>query len=159
MPAVNAGNGTTNPLGIDAGYCFQVDPGLGNKFVVRKWVNGVESAPLATASMSSGFVATINSLPHDHKISAVGSHIVVTVDGASVLDFTDSTYASGGAGLRAWNGSNVNFISAQMQGGGGGAGSGNPATGDFAYASSSATTYGLVGWMSGGGAWVVQPLL
>ncbi len=160
MPAVNASNGTTNPLGIDAGYCFQVDPGLGNKFVVRKWVNGVESAPLATASMSSSFIATMNSQPHAYNVSAVGSHIVVTVDGASVLDFTDSAYAAGGAGLRAWYGSNVSFISAQAQGSGGAAGSGNPAMGDFAYAySPSATTYGLVGWMSGGSAWVVQPLL
>jgi len=54
----------------------------------------------------------------------------------------------------------VNFISAQTQGGGGAAGAGNPAVGDFAYAyGSPAASYGLVSWMSAGGAWVVQPLL
>jgi len=69
-------------------------------------------------------------------------------------DFTET------AGLRAWYGSNVNFISAQTQGSGGAAGAGNPAMVDFAYAySSPATTHGLVGWMSAGGTWVVPPLL
>jgi type II secretion system protein G len=149
----------TNAAGVNAGYCFQIDPGLGNKFVVRKWVNGVESAPLASASMSSAFVASMNTVPHDIKISAVGDHIVVTVDGVVVLDFHDSTYATGSAGLRAWYGSNVNFISANAQGGGGTAGAGAPNKGDFAYAfGSQSTAYGLVGWTSGGGAWVVQPL-
>jgi prepilin-type N-terminal cleavage/methylation domain-containing protein len=145
--------------GVNSGYCFQVDPGIGNKFVVRKWVNGAESGPIATASMSAAFIATMYTQPHDLKVSAVGSHIVCTVDGVVVLDFNDSTYASGAAGLRAWYGSAVNFLSAQAQGGGGTAGSGDPAKGDFAYAyGGQSATFGLVGWMAGGNAWVVQPM-
>jgi hypothetical protein len=149
----------TNAAGVNAGYCFQIDPGLGNKFFVRKRVNGVESAPLASAAVSSAFVASMNTVPHDIKISAVGDHIVVTVDGVVALDSHDSTYATGSAGLRAWYGSNVNSISANAQGGGGTAGAGSPNKGDVAYAfGSQSTTYGLVGWTSRGGAWVAQPL-
>ena len=149
----------SNAAGINSGYCFQVDPGLGNKFVVRKWVNGVESAPIAIANMSGSFIASMNTAPHDIRVSAVGDHMVITVDGASVLDFHDSTYASGSAGLRAWYGSNVNFISAQADGSAGAAGAGDPSEGDFAYAyGPQNTTYGLVGWTAGNSAFVVQPL-
>jgi len=145
--------------GVNAGYCFQVDPGLGNKFVVRKWVNGAETGPIASAPMSAAFIATMYTQPHDLRISAVGNHIVCTVDGVKVLDFYDSTYASGAAGLRAWYGSTVNFLGANATGGGGTAGAGNPAKGDFAYAYGGQTArFGLVGWMAGDRAWVVQPL-
>jgi type II secretion system protein G len=65
------------------GYCFQYDPGLGNKFVVRKVVDGRESAPIASVSMPAGF--TIYGTPHDVSISAVGDHIVAKVDGTVVL--------------------------------------------------------------------------
>ena len=37
-----------------SGYCFQYDPGLGNKFVVRKVNGGSESAPLASFDMPAG---------------------------------------------------------------------------------------------------------
>ena len=47
------------------------------------------------------------------------------------------------------------FISA----GAGGTGSGSPSQGDFAYApSSTAVTFGLVGWLAGSSAFVIQPL-
>jgi len=141
-----------------SGYCFQFDPGVGNKFIVRKVVAGVESAPIASSAMPAGF--NIYGAPHATTISAVGSHIVCKVDGVTVLDFNDSTYASGSAGLRTWGNSTVGFLSASSLAGSGAGGPSGPMTGDFAYASDpqQSTAYGLVGWMSGGGAWVVQPL-
>jgi prepilin-type N-terminal cleavage/methylation domain-containing protein len=90
-----------------SGYCFQFDPGLGNKFVVRKVTNGVESGPIATSAMPAGY--PIYGTSHKTTITAIGSHIVVKVDGIPVLDFVDSTYGSGQAGMRAWYGSNVGF--------------------------------------------------
>ncbi|MCX6363474.1 MAG: DUF1080 domain-containing protein [Actinobacteria bacterium] len=93
------------------GYCFQFDPGLGNKFVVRKVNAGAETGPIATASMPAGF--SIYGTAHAITISAVGSHIVCKVDGVTVLDFNDSTFASGSAGLRGWYGTDVGFLSAK----------------------------------------------
>jgi prepilin-type N-terminal cleavage/methylation domain-containing protein len=139
------------------GYCFQYDPGLGNKFVVRKVVNGAESAPIASTAMPAGF--SIYGTPHTTTINAVGNHIVIKVDGATVLDFTDSTFTSGSAGLRSWGaGTLPNFFAAKALSGSG-AGSGEASKGDFAYAmGSTSTSYGLVGWLAGNGAFVVQPL-
>jgi type II secretion system protein G len=139
-----------------SGYCFQFDPAVGNKFVVRKWVNGTESAPIAIASMPKDF--SIYGTSHTTTIDAVGSHITIKVDGVSVLDFKDSTFTSGGSGLRSWGKSAVSFIDAKALGDGGASG-GDPSKGDFAYAcASQAGVYGLVGWMSGASAFVVQPL-
>ena len=138
-----------------SGYCFQFDPGLGNKFVVRKVVNGAETAPIARADMPAGFA--VYGTPHDVSVSAVGDHIVCKVDGVVVLDFRDSTFKSGSAGLRGWYGTNVGFISAKALGGG--AGSGDPNMGDYAYAhDAGSTSYGLVGWLAGDRAFVIQPL-
>jgi hypothetical protein len=112
---LNAGPGygiyfrSTAVGGNISGYCFQFDPGLGNKFVVRKVTNGTESAPLAISAMPTGY--PIYGTAHKTTITAVGSHIVVKVDGVPVLDFVDSTYASGQSGMRAWYGSDVGFNS------------------------------------------------
>ena len=141
-----------------SGYCFQYDPGVGNKFIVRKVVAGVESAPIAQVKFPAGF--SVYDASHAITISAVGSHIVCKVDGASMLDFNDSTFASGGAGLRSWGSSAVSFMSAKaLSGSGVGGGSGDPSKGDFAYAyTSDQTAYGLVGWLAGDSAFVIQPL-
>ena len=142
-----------------SGYCFQFDPGYSPpSFVMRKVVNGVEgSVPIASAPMPSGYSKYGTS--HATTINAVGSHIVVQVDGVTVLDFNDSTFASGSAGLRSWDGNaTVGFLSAKALDGNG-AGSGDITKGDFAYAyAADAASYGLVGWMAGNGAFVVQPL-
>ena len=143
-----------------SGYCFQFDPGWNppaGSFVVRKVVNGAESNPIASAPMPTGY--STYGTPHDITINAVGSHIVIKVDGVTVLDFTDSTFPSGGAGLRSWDGNaTVGFINATALDGNG-AGSGESSKGDFAYAyAANAVSYGLVGWMARNGAWVVQPL-
>jgi hypothetical protein len=53
----------------------------------------------------------------------------------------------------------VGFIGAKAAGSGGTAGSGDPSKGDFAYAgSNSSISYGLVGWLAGNSAFVIQPL-
>ena len=142
-----------------SGYCFQYDPGLGNKFVVRKVTGGSESAPIASFNMPAGF--NIYGSQHAIAIKVVGDKHVVTVDGKQVLSFSDATFKSGGAGLRSWDGgSAVSFASAKALGTGpGSAGSGEPSHGDFAYAYDGQTpSYGLVGWLADSGAFVIQPL-
>ena len=140
-----------------SGYCFQYDPGLGNKVVVRKVVNGAETAPIASAAMPAGY--GIYGTQHDVSIVAVGTHIVCKVDGVTVLEFNDSTFSSGSAGLRGWSGTNVGFMSAKALGGGGTPGAGDPNRGDFAYAyDGQSVSYGLVGWLAGASAFVIQPL-
>ena len=116
-----------------SGYCFQFDPGWNppaGSFVVRTVKNGSESSqPIASFPMPAGY--SIYGKPHDITISAVSSHIVIKVDGVTVLDFYDSTFASGGAGLRSWDGnSTVGFLSAKALSASG-AGSGDAAKGDF----------------------------
>jgi hypothetical protein len=83
------------------GYSFQLDSGIGNKFVLRKYVsNGAEvSTPIATANLPTGF--DINT-SHQVSISVIGSTYTAYVDGVKVMTATDSTYSSGGAGLRTW---------------------------------------------------------
>ena len=142
-----------------SGYCFQFDPGWsGGSFIVRKVVNGAESAPIASAPMPAGF--KVYGVAHALTVVAVGPHIVCKVDGVTVLDFLDSTFTSGGAGLRSWDGnSTVGFINATALGGTGAGSIKDPAKGDFAYAAGSQNlTYGLVGWMAKNKAFVVQPL-
>jgi prepilin-type N-terminal cleavage/methylation domain-containing protein len=142
-----------------SGYCFQYDPGLGNKFVVRKVNGGSESAPIASFDMPAGF--NVYGAQHDIAIKVVGDKHVIMVDGKQVLSFSDATYKTGGAGLRSWDGeSSVSFASAKALGSGAGsAGSGDPSKGDFAYAYDSASTsYGLVGWLAGSSAFVIEPM-
>ena len=86
-----------------SGYVLQFDP-VQDMLVVRKIVDGVESAPLASASMPGGF-----SGQHSISVSVGGSGHTVQVDGATVMTFQDSTYGSGTVGLQTSAGSNVNF--------------------------------------------------
>jgi type II secretion system protein G len=142
-----------------SGYSFQYDPGLGNKFVVRKVTRGSESAPIASFNMPAGY--NVYGAQRDIVIKVVGDKHVITVDGQQVLSFTDSTYKSGSAGLRSWDGgSTVSFAAAKALGAGAGsAGSGTPSSGNFAYAyDGQAESYGLVGWLADEGAFVIQPL-
>jgi len=91
------------------GYIFQFDPGLGNKFVVRKVVGGTEYPPFQTVSMPVGF--PVNG-QHKVSVSVQGDYHVIKVDGNTVLNFHDSQYSSGTVGLRSWSNSSftqVNF--------------------------------------------------
>jgi hypothetical protein len=88
------------------GYCFQLDPGYGNKFVLRKYVtNGAEvSKPIAVANPPAGFNFNAS---HDIQIEVVGNTYTAYIDGVQVMTATDNTYTSGGAGLRSWDFSSI----------------------------------------------------
>ena len=104
-----------NGLASITGYCFQLDPGFTQpSFLVRKVMYGwdVAGPPLASAPIPPGF--SIYGTAHELTINAVGSHIVIEVDGVTMLDFYDSSFASGSAGLRSWGGSQVNFLDANV---------------------------------------------
>lgn len=112
--SLNSGNGygiyyhATDSANI-TGYCFQVDPGWNNSFIVRKVVNGKESNPFQSVSMAD--VMPVGFSPkgeHTVSVSVSGSDHVITVDGIQVLKFADSTFTSGFAGARGW-GADVNF--------------------------------------------------
>lgn len=86
------------------GYVFQYDPGLGNKFVVRKVENGKETSPIASIKIKEvmGDDFDIMGTPHNISISVNGSSHSIKVDNVEVLSFTDSSYSNGSAGLRTW---------------------------------------------------------
>lgn len=97
---------TVDKNGLD-GYAFQYDPGAmgnGNKngsFLIRRWINGVEvMTPIAIAPMSG--TDTYN-VPHDFKVVVKGDVYTVFMDGNQILKAKDSTYPTGGTGLRSWD--------------------------------------------------------
>lgn len=94
------------------GYVFQYDPGLGNKFVVRKVVNGQEQSPFQSVAMPTNF--SLYNTQHDIKISVQGTQQTIKVDGQTVLSFTDTTFTKGNAGLRSWGNSKVVFDAATV---------------------------------------------
>ena len=91
-----------------SGYCFQYDPGAGNRFVVKKVTNGKEATSFQMVSMSkvmgSGFDMAAS---HNIEISVTGDNHIITVDGIKVMDFNDSTFTSGSVGVRSWDDSKV----------------------------------------------------
>jgi hypothetical protein len=103
--ALTQGNGygvffrATDPANID-GYTFQYDPGY-QAFIFRKWVNGRELNPPFAVSRAPGY--NWYNASHQVQIKIQGDHFTAYVDGAQVLEATDSTYASGGIGLRTWD--------------------------------------------------------
>lgn len=95
--------GLRNP-GI-SGYCFQFDTGY-NAFVVRVVTNGNEASPIQRVPFPAGFDVNAS---HAIEITVEGSRQVMKVDGTTVMDFSDSTYLSGSAGVRTWNQSVAEF--------------------------------------------------
>jgi fructan beta-fructosidase len=89
------------------GYVFQYDPGLGNKFVVRKVVGGQEQSPFQSVSMPDGF--PIYNQSHDISIAVVGDRTVIKMDNQTIMDFKDSSFASGSGGFRTWGATEANF--------------------------------------------------
>lgn len=89
------------------GYVFQYDPGLGNKFVVREVNGGREGAPIQSVSMPRDF--PIYNQSHDISVSVSGDRHVIKIDGQTILDFRDDTFASGMGGLRGWSGTTAEF--------------------------------------------------
>jgi len=92
--------------GAISGFIFQVDPGWGNMFIVRKVINGNETSPIQSVSMPAGF--SLNT-QHAISISVSGDKHIIKVDGKVVLDFNDSSFTSGQAGVRSWSSSSVSF--------------------------------------------------
>ena len=97
---------TVDANGLD-GYVFQYDPGAtgyGNKngsVLIRRWINGVEvTTPIAVAPLSG---TTTYNVPHDFKITVKGDTFTVSMDGKQILSAKDSTYPTGGTGLRSWD--------------------------------------------------------
>jgi len=95
------------------GYILQYDPGYGGgEFIVRKVIAGREKSPFQRAKMPWGF--PVHGTSHDITISVKGDRHLVQVDGDTVLDFTDSTWSSGSAGLRTGSKSEVRFDSVSV---------------------------------------------
>jgi prepilin-type N-terminal cleavage/methylation domain-containing protein len=90
-----------------SGYILQFDPGLGNKFVVRKVVAGSESSPFQQVNMPPGF--QVNG-EHVISVSVQGDRHIIKVDGATMLDFRDSQFGSGTVGLRSWSNSSFTMV-------------------------------------------------
>lgn len=67
----------------ESGWSFQVDPGWGNKFIIRWWSHDSEcSSPLAYAAFPKGFDPA---KPHQYQVSVHGDRYVATVDGTDAL--------------------------------------------------------------------------
>lgn len=94
------------------GYVFQYDPGTGDKFVVRRVVNGIEQAVFQNTKIPKGF--PIYNQSHEISITVQGDQHTIQIDGQTVLNFKDSTFTSGMAGLRSWSGSQVSFDNATV---------------------------------------------
>jgi Flp pilus assembly pilin Flp len=105
--AQNTPNGLT-------GYVFQYDPGYSpGSFIFRKWVNGAElSTPIAVAKMP-GY--DWYNTPRDIKVVVKGDTFTAYVDGQPVLTAQDSSYTSGGSGIRTWDSTQVCFDQFGMQ--------------------------------------------
>lgn len=83
------------------GYAFQYDPGA-NGFVIRKWVSGREIfSPTLAQTFTPGFKWYDQS--HILSVRVVGNTFTGSLDGKVILTAQDSTYASGGAGIRTWD--------------------------------------------------------
>jgi len=115
---LDSGNGygvffrTTDVGGGPSGYIFQYDPGMKNHgyapngaYLIRRWVNGREVwTPIAAASIPGDDVFDV---PHDIEIIVKGDTFTVNVDGQQVLQASDSTYDTGGVGIRTWDSTQV----------------------------------------------------
>jgi general secretion pathway protein G len=95
------------------GYIFQYDPGLGDKFAVRKVTNGREASPFQRASMPDGF--QVYGETHNINISLVGDRHIIKVDDEVVFDFQDDWRGSGMAGFRSWAKSDVDFTELEVK--------------------------------------------
>lgn len=91
-----------------SGYCFQYDPGAGNRFVVKKVTDGKEASSFQMVSMSKVMGSNFDmSASHEIQINVTGDKHTITVDGVKVMDFSDSTFTQGSVGVRSWSDSQV----------------------------------------------------
>jgi type II secretory pathway pseudopilin PulG len=94
------------------GYVFQYDPGLGNRFVVRKVVGGQEQGPFQSVAMPTGF--PVYNQSHEITITVQGDRQTIKIDNQTILDFKDTAFTSGMGGLRSWGNSKVAFDNATI---------------------------------------------
>lgn len=94
---------TDNGMGTN-GYAFQYDPGL-NGVVIRKWVNGAEINPALAFKSLPG--TNWYGSAHTLSVKVQGDTFIGMVDGIPMLTVKDSTYPSGGTGLRTWDSTQV----------------------------------------------------
>lgn len=80
------------------GYSFQYDPGA-EGFLFKKWVNGREY--LIKRQAMPGYQYT--GVPRNVVVTVKGDQMYAYIDGELVLQAADSTFTSGGAGLRTWH--------------------------------------------------------
>ena len=93
------------------GYCFQFDPGAGNRFVVNKVEYNSESRIISVAMddvMPEDFDLTAQ---HTITITVSGTHHTIMVDSLPALSFDDDTFSSGLVGLRIWHTAQAVFSS------------------------------------------------
>jgi Flp pilus assembly pilin Flp len=106
--SLTAGNGygiyfrMTNTGSGVSGYAFQYDPGA-NGFVIRKWVNGAEIFTPSLAQVSAPAGYNWYGSPHTLSVKVVGNTFTGYLDGVAILTAVDSTYTSGGTGIRTWD--------------------------------------------------------
>jgi len=89
-------------------YAFQVDPGLGNRFALRKVTDGKESGVLQWGAPAADF----DWLEwHEVTIVARDNTFTMYVDGIEVLRYTDNVdpFMNGRVGLRSWGPTQVEF--------------------------------------------------
>jgi uncharacterized repeat protein (TIGR01451 family) len=89
-------------------YAFQVDPGLGNRFALRKVTDGRESGVLVWGAPAADF----DWLEwHEVTIVARENSFTMYVDGIEVLRYTDNDnpFMNGRVGLRSWGPTQVEF--------------------------------------------------
>ncbi len=100
------------PAGM-TGYVFQYDPGYyPGAFILRMWVNGRELSPPIAVKNAPDF--DWYGEQHNVSVSVKGNKFKAYVDGKEVLSATDSTYPTGGAGIRTWDSTVVCFDSFNM---------------------------------------------
>lgn len=91
------------------GYSFQYDPGYGQgAFIFRKWVNGNElTMPIARVDAPRGY----DWYGADRKVQLEvrGDTFTAYIDGQPVAQARDSSFTSGGIGLRSWDNSSACF--------------------------------------------------
>lgn len=101
------------PTGM-TGYVFQYDPGYSpGSFIIRKWANGRELNPPIAVKRAPGY--DWYGSPHDVSVVVKGDTFTAYVDGEAVLTAKDSTYKSGGSGIRTWDSTLACFDQFGMQ--------------------------------------------
>lgn len=112
---LSAGNGyglyfrATNFQAVN-GYNFQYDPGYPG-FLFREWYKSNEYAPAARV-VPNNF--NYYSQPHNIQVVVEGDTYTSYLDGTKLYTVNDSTYTSGGIGLRTWDSTTVCFDSIQV---------------------------------------------